>query len=55
MPQYEYFCHNCKKAFSKVLTLAAYQAGKVECPNCRSKKVEQTVASFYAVTSKKSA
>ena len=24
MPHYEYFCHACKKTFSKVLTLAEY-------------------------------
>lgn len=55
MPQYEYFCQDCRKRFSKVLTLAEYDAGKVACPQCKSKRVEQQYAAFYAITSKKSA
>jgi len=54
MPQYEYTCLDCKKAFSVVLTLAEYEKGHVKCPKCGSKKVEQEWAAFYAVTSKKS-
>ena len=27
MPHYEFFCHACKKTFSKVLTLAEYANG----------------------------
>ena len=55
MPQYEYVCHSCNNAFSKILTLAAHEEDKIWCPKCDSKDVEQTAASFYAVTSKKSA
>jgi putative FmdB family regulatory protein len=55
MPQYEYVCHSCKNAFSKILTIAAYEEDKISCPKCDSKDVEQAAASFYAVTSKKSA
>jgi putative FmdB family regulatory protein len=55
VPHYEYLCHSCKNAFSKVLTLAEYEKGKVACPKCGSEEVEQTAASFFAVTSKKSA
>jgi len=54
MPQYEYYCGKCKKNFSVVLTLAEYDKGKAACPKCKSKKVEQKVASFFTVTSKKS-
>jgi putative FmdB family regulatory protein len=54
MPQYEYACKGCKKTFSLVMTLAEYDKGKVACPICKSKKVEQKVATFFAVTSKKS-
>ena len=54
MPVYEYTCNNCKKDFSRVLTLKEYEAGSVECPHCKSKNVEQRPATFYAVTSKKS-
>jgi putative FmdB family regulatory protein len=55
MPNYDFACGACKKPFSKILTLAQYDKGKVECPHCGSKKVEQKFSAFYAVTSKKSA
>ncbi|MCI0354456.1 MAG: zinc ribbon domain-containing protein [Acidobacteria bacterium] len=55
MPHYEYFCQDCKKKFSKVLTLAEYGKGKIVCPHCGSSKVEQSYSSFFAITSKKSA
>jgi putative FmdB family regulatory protein len=53
--QYEYRCADCKKTFTRTQTLAEHDKGKIECPECGSKKVEQTYSSFYAVTSKKSA
>jgi putative FmdB family regulatory protein len=55
MPHYEFSCHNCKKNFSKVLTLALYEKDKVICPHCGSKRVEQSWSAFSAITSKKSA
>jgi hypothetical protein len=36
------------------MTVTEYEKKKVKCPKCGSKKVEQRLASFYAVTSKKS-
>jgi len=54
MPLYEYVCNDCKKEFSRVLTLKEYEAGQFVCPHCQSKNVEQRPATFYAVTSKKS-
>jgi putative FmdB family regulatory protein len=55
MPHYEFFCHACKKTFSKVLTLAEYEEGEVLCLHCGSNNVEQSWSAFYAITSKKSA
>lgn len=55
MPQYEYFCRDCKKKFSTILTLAEHDKENIVCPHCRSKNVEQQFAAFYAITSKKSA
>jgi putative FmdB family regulatory protein len=55
MPGYEFYCHACKKTFSKVLTLAEYEEGEVLCPHCGSDNVEQSWSVFYALTSKKSA
>jgi putative FmdB family regulatory protein len=54
MPHYELFCHNCKKLFSKILSLD-YEEGEVVCPHCGSKNVEQGSSPFTAITSKKSA
>jgi len=54
MPSYEYLCKECKKTFTIVMTLAEYEKGSVACPKCKSKKVEQQAAAFFAVTSKKS-
>jgi putative FmdB family regulatory protein len=54
MPTYEYFCKECKKTFTTIMTLAEYDKAQVACPKCKSKKVEQKAATFYAVTSKKS-
>ena len=54
MPQYSFFCQACQKEFTKILTLAEFEKGGFACPSCRSKKVEQRWAAFYAVTSKKS-
>ncbi len=54
MPQYNYVCQDCKKEFTAVLTITEHEAGKVECPHCHSKNVEQQWATFYAVTGKKS-
>lgn len=54
MPSYEYFCKDCKKTFSVIMTLGEYEKGHVTCPKCKGKKVEQKVAAFFAVTSKKS-
>ena len=37
MPKYEYVCHSCKNAFSKSLTIVAYEEDKISCPKCDSK------------------
>jgi putative FmdB family regulatory protein len=54
MPNYEFVCKQCKKAFALVMTLAEYEKGHVACPKCKSRKVEQKFSAFSAVTSKKS-
>ena len=55
MPQYEFFCHACKKIFSKMMSLAEYGKGTIRCPHCGGNKVEQSWSAFYTITSKKSA
>jgi putative FmdB family regulatory protein len=54
MPQYEYLCLACNKKFSLLLTVTEHDKGSVKCPKCKSPKVEQQWAAFYATTSKKS-
>ncbi len=60
MPHYEFFCHECKKLFAKILSLVDYEEGEVLCPHCLcphcgSKDVEQRWSAFSTITSKKSA
>ena len=54
MPRYEFYCEVCKKPFEVILTLAEYEKGRIKCPKCGSKQVQQEAAAFFAVTSKKS-
>lgn len=54
MPSYEYVCKECNKTFTLIMTLQEHEKGHVACPKCKSKKVEQKPAAFYAVTAKKS-
>ena len=54
MPIYEYVCNDCHTAFEAVLTLNEHDTEQVTCPKCNSRNVQQDVADFYAVTSKKS-
>src|SRR2546426_10855424 len=41
VPNYDFYCHACKKTFSKVLTIARHDKEKIACPRCGSKNVEQ--------------
>ncbi len=53
MPLYEFFCQQCDKTFSKVLTLAAYDDAEVTCPYCSGRQGGQEPSTFFAVSSKK--
>ena len=54
MPTYEYRCDACNKEFTKVLSIAEHDQGKVTCPQCQSDKVQQQVSIFIGKTSRKS-
>jgi putative FmdB family regulatory protein len=54
MPRYEFYCEDCKKSFELILHLEEYEKGKIKCPKCGGKRVQQEAAAFFAVTSKKS-
>jgi putative FmdB family regulatory protein len=54
MPVYEYQCQGCRHQFTVVLSITEHDKLKVECPKCKSKRVEQRLSAFYAKTAKKS-
>ncbi len=54
MPHYEFFCHNCKKTFSRVLALD-WAEGEITCPHCGSQEVEQVWSAFSLFTPQKCA
>ena len=54
MPTYSFVCKECRKSFTLTIPLSEYERKKFACPKCKSKKVEQTLANFFAVTAKKS-
>jgi len=54
VPTYSFYCKECKKSFTLTMPLAEYEKRKFTCPKCKSKKVDQQMAAFFAVTAKKS-
>jgi putative FmdB family regulatory protein len=54
MPTYDYTCKACKKHFTVTLTMTEHDKKRITCPQCKSRKVEQRLTTFFAVTSKKS-
>ncbi len=54
MPLYEFRCEDCKKEFERTLHYEEIEKTKITCPYCGSEKVQQEVAAFFTVTSKKS-
>lgn len=58
MPHYLFICEDCHKEFERVLHYdeleQELQKAEIRCPECGSKNVEQKLAAFSAVTSKKS-
>lgn len=54
MPVYQFNCKECSKKFTQTMSVADLGKNRVTCPKCKSRKVEQQIAAFFAVTSKKS-
>jgi hypothetical protein len=38
MPQYEFYCHACKKTFTKILTLVAMRQVALSAPTAAAKR-----------------
>jgi|YNPBryunderm2012_1023409.scaffolds.fasta_scaffold06698_6 putative FmdB family regulatory protein len=48
MPNYEYFCENCKKKFEITATIQEKEKGlKTNCPFCGSNKTFQIFGGFF--------
>jgi putative FmdB family regulatory protein len=55
MPRDEYFCHACKRWFSKPPTPSDYKEGDVVCPHCGSDDVEQRTSTVHPTSARKPA
>ena len=54
MPTFEFYCEECKKSFSLILSISEYEKEKYNCPKCKGNKLKQQISSFQTITSKKS-
>jgi putative FmdB family regulatory protein len=54
MPTYEYRCGACGRIFDRVEPLSEHGQIRQECPECKSKRVEQVMTPFFAKTAHKS-
>ena len=54
MPTYEYRCRECGHVFDRVEPLAEHGQIHQPCPQCKSRRVEQVLTSFFAKTGHKS-
>ena len=54
MPTYEYVCTECGRKFSVALTFSEHDKGRVACPKCKGRKVEQRFSTVFTKTSRKS-
>ena len=54
MSQYVFECLDCKKEFTQALHMSDVENTNVKCPHCGSEQTHQLVASFSAVTARKS-
>jgi len=54
MSQYVFHCKDCNKEFTQTLHMADMEKPDLTCPHCGSKRVNQLITAFSAVTSKKS-
>jgi putative FmdB family regulatory protein len=54
MPTYDFYCKNCDKNFTVIISISEYEKKSYECPKCKGKELEQQITAFQTVTSKKS-
>ena len=56
MPEYDFYCQDCKKDFTVWMSMSDYEAnrGRHKCPGCGGDNVERTVSPVIVQTSRKS-
>lgn len=54
MPMYEYKCLDCGKEATLALSMKDHDSRAVQCPSCKSKRMEQLFTGVMAKTSRKS-
>jgi putative FmdB family regulatory protein len=54
MPLYEFHCEKCKKDVSMTLTIGERERGEYKCPECKGKKLQPLMGTFFSKTSRKS-
>lgn len=54
MPLYGYQCRECGHEFERRETLRKHERSRPACPECKSRKVERVLGSFFAKTARKS-
>jgi putative FmdB family regulatory protein len=55
MPDYDYVCSKCGRAFAVFFSFKELEAKPyVRCPQCQSDQVKKQITGFFVKTSKKS-
>jgi putative FmdB family regulatory protein len=54
MPTYEYKCMDCGKESELYLSIDEHDRGNLQCPACKSTRMEQLISAISAKTSRKS-
>jgi putative FmdB family regulatory protein len=55
MPEYDYLCSKCGRAFSVFFSFKELEAKPtIICPQCKSDQVKKQITGFFVNTSKKS-
>jgi putative FmdB family regulatory protein len=54
MPTYEYKCMECGKESELYLSMSEHDRGNIQCPACKSTRMEQMMSAISAKTARKS-
>jgi len=54
MPTYEFYCRDCQKEVTVVMTLKEHEGGSFTCPACKGRNMDPLLSAFHAKTSRKS-